>query len=83
MSFLVPDVLLGACHDGGKLFPSTSYHHPIQIFFHPWIESRLLYCSFYSFLPGHVPWCILGSDPGCSLLHQRSKLTLYEFVPVG
>ena len=69
MSFLVPDAQPGAYHDGGKLSPSASYHHLVQISFHPWIESRLHHHSFYGFLPGHVPWCILGFDPKCSLPH--------------
>ena len=69
MSFLVPDAQPGAYHDGGKLSPSASYHHPVQIFFHPWIESHFLHHSFCSFLPSHVPWCILKSGPECGLLH--------------
>ena len=73
MSFLVPGAQPGVYYDGGGLFSSTSYHHPVQIFLHPWIESRPLHHSFYSFLPGHVPWYILGFDPECSLLHLQSK----------
>ena len=69
MSFLVLDVLLGAYHDGGELSPSTSYHHPVQIFFHPWIGFHSLHHSFYSFLPSHVPWCILKSGPEYGLPH--------------
>ena len=83
MSFLVPDVLLGACYDGAILSPSKSYHHLVQISFHPWIGSHLLHYSFYSFLPSHVPWCIPRFDPECGLQHLRSRLTLHKFVLVG